>query len=321
MNSRFRFAICTALVAAGHAACDSSGDPARFVGQLESDRIELTAEVSEPITVRHVAEGQSVSSNTPLIDQDTARIELAIAEAAAALAQGRARQDELIRGPRREQIVAAQANVAGAERERDFREAQFRRAVQLYERELASPEVRDQAKAALDAAVSGLEFQRARVAELLSGTTVEELLQAEQGVLQLEARLAKLNIDRERHILSAPVDGLVDSILFEPGERPAPGLPVVVMLAGTQPYARIYIPERLRARVTPGTAATVFVDGIEAPIRGRVRWVSSEASFTPYFALTRHDRGRLAFFAKVDLLDQQARLPDGVPVEVELDLR
>jgi hypothetical protein len=36
--------------------------------------------------------------------------------------------------------------------------------------------------------------------------------------------------------------------------------------------------------------------------------------------LTEHDRGRLSFLAKVDLLGARERLPDGVPVEVELIL-
>jgi hypothetical protein len=34
--------------------------------------------------------------------------------------------------------------------------------------------------------------------------------------------------------------------------------------------------------------------------------------------LTEHDRGRLSFAAKVDILNADTRLPDGVPVEVEL---
>jgi HlyD family secretion protein len=91
-----------------------------------------------------------------------------------------------------------------------------------------------------------------------------------------------------------------------------------VILGGRQPYARIYVPERLRAHVRSGTEARVFVDGIDAPITGRVRWVAHEAAFTPYFALTERDRGRLAYLAKVDMEEQQQRLPDGVPVEVEL---
>ena len=54
------------------------------------------------------------------------------------------------------------------------------------------------------------------------------------------------------------------------------------------------------------------------PIDGQVRWVASEAAFTPYYALTERDRGHLTYIAKVDITEERARLPDGVPVEVEL---
>jgi HlyD family secretion protein len=300
MNKTFsalvRYGICGCVLV----GCGPTRDDMRVVGQLESDRVELTAEVAEPIVAKLVGEGQTVTAGTALIAQDTARIDANIAEATAALEQSRARQDELIRGPRREDIVAAQANVAGAEKELNFRKTQYERARELHDRNLASEALRDETKAALDAATSNLDLQRARLAELLNGTTVEELRQAQQSVSQFEARIEALNIDRERHTIAAPVDGIVDSILFEPGERPVAGRPVVVMLTGSQPYARVYVAERMRAQVHAGTAARVFVDGIEPAFDGQVRW--------------------LTYFAKVDIRNSGERLPDGVPVEVEFDV-
>jgi HlyD family secretion protein len=41
-----------------------------------------------------------------------------------------------------------------------------------------------------------------------------------------------------------------------------------------------------------------------------VRWVSSEAAFTPYFALTERDRGRLSYVAKVDIGEFHQRLTE-----------
>jgi len=120
--------------------------------------------------------------------------------------------------------------------------------------------------------------------------------------------------------LRAPVDGIVDSRLFELGERPAPGQPMVIMLSGAQPYARVFVPEPLRVRIAPGTEALIYVDGLDQVIDGRVRWVSSEAAFTPYFALTERDRGRLSYVAKVDIGETRQRLPDGVPVNVEFQI-
>jgi HlyD family secretion protein len=301
-------------------ACDPADDDNRLVGQLESDRVEITAEFAEPIVERAVVEGQAVEPGQLLIRQDVARIDARIAEAEAALRQTRARLDELTRGPRRELIVAAQANVDGAVKELAFRETDLKRNQDLYDRELASPELRDRAAVARDAARANLESLEARLDELLSGTTIEELRQAEAAVRQAEIRVESLTIDRDRHSALAPSAGIIDSLLFEPGERPNPGQPMAILLAGDQAYARIYVPEALRVRARPGTAATVHVDGMSQPLHGVVRWVSSEAAFTPYFALTEDDRGRLSFAAKVDIVGYPERLPDGIPVEVELTL-
>jgi HlyD family secretion protein len=302
------------------AACDPAEDGNVVVGELASDRIELTAEVNEPIVEILVAEGETVSAGQVLMRQDASRATARLAEANAVMNQAQARLDELVRGPRSEQIAAARANVAGAVDELDFRKSDYARVQKVHAQKLASPELLDRAKAALDAAESNLELRRAQLQELLSGTTVEELAQAEAAVDQAKARRDLIEVDLERHTIRAPVDGIVDSRLFETGERPNPGQAMLIMLSGEYPYARVYIPERLRVHVTPGLTADIHVDGLDAPIAGQVRWVAAEAAFTPYFALTERDRGNLTYLAKIDLTDPGKRLPDGVPVEVLLDV-
>lgn len=313
--SRF---ILASVALAALAACDAADNPNVVVGELASDRIELIAEVNEPIIEILVAEGAPVTVGQLILRQDDTRATARLQEAEATVGQAQARLDELVRGPRQEQISQARANLSGAGQDLEFRRTQFQRAKDLLAKELASPENRDRAKANLDAAEANLALRRAQLQELLAGTTVEELAQAEQALLQAQARRDGAAVDVARHKLTAMVNGVFDSRLFEVGERPAPGQPVAVVLGGTQPYARIYVPERLRAHVRPGTEARIAVDGIDATIAGRVRWVASEAAFTPYFALTERDRGRLTYLAKVDLEEQRERLPDGVPVEVEL---
>jgi HlyD family secretion protein len=312
--------IVTCLAALPLAACDDADVANAVVGELASDRIELVAEVNEPITEIAVAEGETLTAGQLVLRQDDTRARARLREAEAAVGQARARLDELVRGPREEQIEQAGANLEGARQDVEFRRLQFQRAKDLLEKELASPETRDRARAELDAAEAGLELRRAQLQELLAGTTIEQLAQAEQALQQAQARRDGAAVDVERHVLRATVDGVFDSRLFEAGERPPAGQPVAVMLGGRQPYARIYIPERLRAHVRPGTEARVSVDGIGTPLAGRVRWVAHEAAFTPYFALTERDRGRLTYLAKVDLEDREERLPDGIPVEVELAL-
>ena len=298
-------------------ACGETENPYRVIGELASDRIELTAEFNEPITAIAVAEGEIVEAGQILVEQDNSRAAARLAEAEAALAQYQARLDELVRGPRSEQIAAGRANVEGATQELGFRQTEATRIEGIYERGLAADDLLDRANAALDAAQANLKLRLAQLEELLAGTTIEELAQAEQSVKQAAARRDSAQIDVERHIIRSPVAGITDSRLFELGERPAPGLPIIVVLGGKQPYARVFVPESLRVHVRAGSEVLVFVDGLESPLTGRVRWVANEPAFTPYYALTERDRGRLTYVAKVDISTDSDRLPDGVPVEVE----
>jgi HlyD family secretion protein len=302
------------------AACDNADESGRIVGELASDRIELTAEMAEPITEILVTEGEAVAAGQVLIRQDSTRALARLAEAEAALGQAQARLDELVRGPRSEQIAAQRAAAEGARDELAFRRSDYARIQEIHGKNLASEELLDRAKAALDTAIANDKLLRAQLQELLTGTTLEELAQAENAVKQAAARRDLAAVDVARHDITTPIDGIADSRLFELGERPNPGQAVMIVLGGDQVYARVYVPEQLRVHVTPGLDATIHVDGLADAIPGRVRWVASEAAFTPYFALTERDRGHLTYLAKVDLVGSRERLPDGVPVEVDLGL-
>ena len=318
MSSRWPWII--AASALFMSACGSSSDNGRVVGELASDRIELTAEASEPVIEILIAEGDAVTAGQVLMRQDAARANARLAEAEATLAQMQARLDELVRGPRSEQISAARANVDGATDELNFRRSDFARVQEIYNKQLASPDLLDRAKAALDTAEANSKLRRAQLQELLSGTTVEELAQAEQAVKKAAARRDLISVDVSRLDIVAPVDGIVDSRLFELGERPAPGQAMLILLPGEQPYARVYVPENLRVQIKIDMPAIIHVDGLADAIDGRVRWVASESAFTPSFALTEKDRGHLSYLAKIDIVEDRERLPDGVPVEVDLML-
>jgi len=305
-------ALITSLI-----ACSPPANERRVVGELSSDRVELSVEFGEPIVDILVKEGESVTKGQVLMVQDDARAQVRLAELEAALAERKARLEELLRGPRREQIAAARANVEGATHDLRFKESERIRIHEIHQRGLASADSLDAANAALDAAKANAKLRRAQLEEMLSGTTVEELAQAEQSVVQATARRDGALIDVARHTTRAPVAGVVDSRLFEIGERPPSGQAVLILLVGEQPYARVFVPEALRARLHTGSKASVYPDGLDSPLDGSVRWIASESAFTPYYALTERDRGRLSFVAKVDIAGATIRLPDGLPVEVE----
>jgi len=155
---RWAFMACALIIS----ACSSSTNDDRIVGELASDRVELTAEIAEPVIEILVAEGEAVMANKVLMRQDAARAKARLAESEAVLGQAQARLDELVRGPRSEQISAARANVNGAADELKFRRSDYTRVREIFDRQLASPELLDRAKAALDAAEANSQLRRAQ---------------------------------------------------------------------------------------------------------------------------------------------------------------
>lgn len=288
------------------------------VGTLEWNRVELIAEVSEPIVEILVKEGAQLRKGDPILRLDDRRMQAQLAEAEAERAQAAARLAELERGPRIERIEEARARLQGAQKDLEIRERELARQLQLVKQKLSSPEAVDNARRQRDSARAERDQARAALDELEHGTTVEELDQARQNLARSEAAAERLKISVQRLTIRAPVDGRLDDLPYKLGNQPAVNNVVAVMLTGDHPYARVYVPEALRVHVTPGTRASIHVDGVEQPFEGVVRKVSSDPSFTPYFALTEHDRGRLSYLAEIDLV-QGSDLPAGVPVQAVFD--
>ena len=297
------------------AACDR-GDTTYMVGTLERDRIELKVESNEPIVSIHVQDGQAVSAGEPVLAQDASRAEARLAGVEGQRAQAAARLAELVRGPRQESIREARANLDAARATRVNAAANLERTREIFERGLSSEGRLDADETRLKTAVAQEKAASEALDRLLHGTTVEELRQAEANLLAAEAQVQSAQLDVDRTRIAAPVDGVVDKVLFQVGERPAPGTTVAVLLDSSRTFARVYVPADLRNRVQPGASIDVRVDGLDGLQQGTVRWVSSDASFTPYFALTEHDRSRLSYLAEIDL-PGASDLPSGVPLEAD----
>ena len=303
-------------------ACDR-GQELPIPGTLARERIEHAAQAAEPVLEWKVAEGQRVTAGTVLVTLDPARAQAAVHKATAARDRALRRVDELVRGPRRETIDELQARYDGAKLQLATDEREFARQVDLAKRNLGTAAAADIQRAARDRAITARDAARAQLAAALKGTTIEELDQARAALAEAQAALEDAEVTLARLTVTASADGVVDALPFHPGERPAVGQAVAVVLSDARVYARVYVPEPLRARVTVGTAAVVSVDGLKQAFEGQVRYVASEAAYTPYYSLTEHDRSRLAFRAEIDLLlpddpDADARkLPSGVPVSVD----
>lgn len=299
------------------AGCGNSSETDVALGTLERDRLELPAEASEPIVEIFVHEGETVTAGQVLLQLDPANAVARRAGLQAQVGVARHRLTELLHGPRAEEVLEARARLAGAESQYRTEVSEYARVQELVERRLTSQSALDRQRAVRDRAESAREEAEAALTLLLKGTRVEELDQARQTLEQAEAELARFEISAERLTVRAPRAGVVEALPFKLGERPPAGVAVVVMLAEGAPYARVHVPEPMRVHVSAGMSARVRVDGVSEPFAGQVRYISADAAFTPYFALTQKDRSRLSYLAEVTLTEERAAtLPTGIPVEV-----
>lgn len=297
-------------------ACEDGDRDVVAVGTIERDRVELIAEASEPIVDIAVREGQDVSAGDVVMTLDQRRLNAQVERAEGARDRAMARLAELERGPRSERIEEARAAAAGLKGVLDKDRRALERARSLRRQGVVSESGLDAARAAFDNSRAQYERAVAELDALETGTTPEELDQARAAVAETQAALEGTRLTRDRLVVKAPVDGRIDTLPFKLGDQPPVGATVAVLLTRAAPYARVYVPEPIRAGILAGDGAEVSVDGIDRRFDARVRMISSEASFTPFFALTEKDRGRLTYLAELDLEGDDARdLPTGIPAE------
>ncbi len=300
--------------------CQAGSDANRAVGTLEWERIEVAAQVAEPVQSWAVKEGDTVSAGQLLLQLDSERLQARAAAADAALAQARAQLDEVERGTRPERIAQAQAVLRGSEATLLHQQTELHRLNKLLQKKLIAPEQVDAARNALAMAAANRDSAQAQRDELVHGATDEQRQQTRAAVNAAQANASAAATDLAEAQITAPVAGRVDELPFKVGERPPLGGVVAVILAGEHPYARVYVPMAIRARVRPGSTATLHIESLDKTYTGTLRKIAAEPAFTPFFALTEHDRGRLSYVAEIDVDQGGAELPSGVPVDARFDL-
>ncbi|WP_024890971.1 HlyD family secretion protein [Luteimonas huabeiensis] len=305
------------LLAGLLAACAPTAPQA--LGTLEYDRITLPAPAAERIVDIAVREGQRVEAGARVLTLERTRGDAQLAAARAEVARQRQALEELRNGARSEDLAQARANLAAAQAQARDAAAYYRRLQPLGAQRLVSAADVDRARAAAGNADAQVAAAQAALDELRNGVRPEQIAQAEAALAAAEAQLEAQSFASGRLDVVAPRAGRVDSLPYRLGDEAPVGAPLAVLLVGERPYARVYVPEPLRAGVAVGDRATVRVGaGGERAYAGRVRMIRSEPTFTPYYALSGEDAARLSYLAEVELEDA-GDLPAGLPLRVEFD--
>jgi HlyD family secretion protein len=312
-----RYARILVLVVALALLASCAQKPPQVLGTLEWDRIVLPAPVSERIAEIIAREGQMVAAGDTVLVLESVRTHARLDAAEADVVRLQKAVDELRVGPRREDIDQARAKLRGAQSVATNAHQQLDRVQALVTRQALARAELDKSRAEANSADANVNAAQAALATLENGSRSEDIAQAEAAVASAQAQVDSISVDLQRTTLRAPRGGRIDSLPYKLGDQPPVGAPLAILLVGDAPYARVYVPEPLRASVQVGATGRIYVAGRKDAVTGHVRAIRSEPSFTPYYALNGDDAARLSYLAEIELGKDAASLPAGLPVRVE----
>ena len=276
--------------------------PLVLSGSIEARDVEVGSLLGGRVATVPVAEGARVSRGQPLVVFETDLIDLQLRQQQARVAEAKANLAKTRRGPRVEDVARSRAEADNAERER-------RRQRALLDQGVIGQQPYD---AAATAARTSLETLR----EKERGSRSEDIDAATAGLQREEAQLAYFERQKQESVVTAPSDGILQSLDLRPGDLVAPNQPVAKLIEPSQIWVRVYVPEPSLGRVRVGQTATLRVDTFpNRTFPGRVVEIRTSAEYTPRNVQTLEQRMETVFGVKV-AIDPAPELKPGMAASV-----
>ena len=160
---------------------------------------------------------------------------------------------------------------------------------------------------------------RKQVAELSLKQIQNQFDQLSARREQILSALEQLEKSLRDAVILAPSTGIVTQKVHESGEVARYGERILTLANLDTMWLKIYLKEQVLPRVSLGAKAIIRVDATgEKTLPGIVRWISSEAEFTPKNVETRESRTSLVYAVKIDVPNPEGILKIGMPAEAEI---
>jgi HlyD family secretion protein len=170
-----------------------------------------------------------------------------------------------------------------------------------------------------DLALAEARVQRAEsnLALAESDTIQEQLAVAQAQVDNAQAALGVIQIQLDKLVLTAPVDGVVLFRSVEPGEVIAPGTNAITIGFLDELTITVYLPEDRYGEISLGDPASVKVDSFPNTVFvANVIRIADQAEYTPRNVQTTEGRRTTVFAIELSVDDPDGKLKPGMPADV-----
>ena len=277
-------------------ACGSAGPLA--VGYVEGEYVLVAPIETAQIVELAVRRGDRVTQGQALARLEKRDAEIAVAQAAAGLAQAERQLANLQEGRRPEEIASIVASLRSAQAQAAEAERVLERQSDLLKQGIAT-------QAAYDSASTALELNRAKVSELEANLAVAKLPARDNEIKAAQAAVDQANAVLEsaqwrlgKRVLSIPQAGVVSDIIRNTGEVAGPQAPVLSVLPDGALKLRVYVPERALSGIAVGKVLLVQCDGCGEGMRATVSYVSPDPEFTPPVIYSLENRQKLVYLVE-----------------------
>ena len=296
-------------------------------GRIEGDHYIVAGKISGRIMKLGAREGDSVKKGQIMAQLDDAQVNAGVTRAKAGVEVSKNRFStmqkklEILKkavplqidtakadvSNARAQLVAAKAGAGQAARDAARMKTLLKEgAVAKYKREEADLAWTAK-RSELVIAQEVLKQTKKRLAETKLGwaqikAVEDEVKGYKAQVAQAEAVLTEARSLLDDLTIHAPATGIITTRIVNSGEVVSAGSPMFDIVDLDRLYLKVYIPEKVIGKVRLGLPARIYTDAFsDKPFSAKIRYIASQAEFTPKEVQTPDERVKLVYAVRLYL--------------------
>ncbi|MGF6148880.1 putative efflux pump membrane fusion protein [Kingella potus] len=274
-------------------------------GRLELNRIDVASLYPGRVKTVNVEEGADVAAGDILaeLSSDTSSSRLEEAQAAELRQRESVRRAQAAGEQMRRTVARAQANVEAARQQRKVAKMEWDNARKMLSDHLVSQAEAERRRADYERAAAAVKAAEAAQAEAQSTVAQSLAAQAEAqaGTRQAAAAVKSAAAANDDMNIRAPIAGRVEYKIAEAGNVVASGSKVVSLLDPSDVSMSIFLPNHDAGRLKVGGEARIRLDSIDAVFPAQVKFIATDAQFTPKSVETENERAKLMFKVRLKI--------------------
>ncbi len=284
------------------------------LGTLEpKNRVELKSEVSGKVIKVLAQAGEKVEKDQPLVQLDTANLEISLRKAKAQLKSAQADLKKLLAQPKEVELRQAEAQLKEAQIAYQSAQETLAKNQELFKSGGISKETLEQSKDQVILKEALYLSAQARFEEVKSGAAPEDIEKLQAQIEQIEADIESIENNLEKCIFTSPIDGTLLTLDPEEGDSVFTEGRVAVIGSLSTMKVKILINEIDVPQVKEGQKAVVTLDAFPGQqFEGKVTSIAPEGKIVENIVV---------FETTIELPNPDDILLSGMTAETEIIIK